>query len=508
MGSSKILTRIAQQLDTKQANTLFINGGPGTGKSTLLESLSEDCAAKFPRARVLGPYIEVSTNPISRQLVEDLHDLGYVPDMPNQHLMDDLNSTWHWLERNLDISIKQSFIILVDLDQITWNDYDSFRVIFSSLRYLEHFWESKKAQFVFVLAGFWDDAGLDEHYNQINLSFPYTTGSNYLVWDGIGSDDFVGHYGEIDPLLFQKRGFIKVMHEIAGGNPAVMGEIAQKIIPDDLTLLSLLAAARAAAVEGQYSKRIQECLQQVPAESLAVLKKLLVLRQIPVISLSPAMQRLHSMGIVKEKVSKESRHLVLQSWFIELMLRALTQIFGLPGSSNRQADIADLMPTITVLNQNAFELLQEIEILLRNFVVTQLWDQQPDGLPLLTGWYYQSSFVWQNGDRTRLDRDTQEVANDWRERCQENGLPDQLNPDIAYTSLTTLAGILTELGRKEGSKRWEKVVEAVEEVVNIRDAVMHNQLIEFDDFEKILMLKNKISVAVSEEYREISASAG
>ena len=87
-------------------------------------------------------------------------------------------------------------------------------------------------------------------------------------------------------------------------------------------------------------------------------------------------------------------------------------------------------------------------------------------------------------------------------------MPDQLNPDIAYTSLTTLAGILTELGRKEGSKRWEKVVEAVEEVVNIRDAVMHNQLIEFDDFEKILMLKNKISVAVSEEYREISASAG
>ncbi len=33
MDISEIITRIAHQVDTKPANTFFINGAPGTGKS-------------------------------------------------------------------------------------------------------------------------------------------------------------------------------------------------------------------------------------------------------------------------------------------------------------------------------------------------------------------------------------------------------------------------------------------------------------------------------------------
>ena len=56
MDTSEIITRIAHLLDTKQANTFFINGAPGTGKSFLLEKLADDLVKELPKTRVLGPY--------------------------------------------------------------------------------------------------------------------------------------------------------------------------------------------------------------------------------------------------------------------------------------------------------------------------------------------------------------------------------------------------------------------------------------------------------------------
>lgn len=498
MEVSNIITRLSQQLNTKKANSLYVNGAPGTGKSTLLERISVECTEKFPRAKVLGPYTEVSINPISRQLVEDLHDLGYLSETPDQHVMDDLNSTWHWLERTLDISIKQSFIILVDLDSISWNDYNSLRVLFSSLRYLEHFWESKKAQFAFVLAGFWDDAGLDEHYNHIDMSFPYTTGSNYLIWDGIECDDFISSY--IDPLFFQKNGFFEVLHEIAGGNPMIMRELALIIDPKDITIYHLMEAAKSAAQDSQYSKKIQECFKDISGESIEILKKLLSLRQIPVRSLSPSMERLRLLGIVKEKVSRDSRYIILRSWFVELMLRSFPTEMNFSISIYQGSELTDLMPTITHLNQKAFELLQEIEILMRNYIVSHLWKHRAEKEPLLCGWYQDAVFRRDGNIINRNERVAQDLADEWRERCRENGLAVVLNPDIAYITLPGLAGMLEQLSIREESLKLDQVIEAVEEVVDIRDAVMHNQLIEFDDFEKILVLQNRISTAINEEY--------
>jgi len=497
MEVSNIITRLSQQLNTKKANSLFLNGAPGTGKSTLLERISVECTEKFPRSKVLRPYTEVSINPISRQLVEDLHNLGYLSETPDQHVIDDLNSTWHWLERTLDISIKQSFIILVDLDSIDWNDYNSLRVLFSSLRYLEHFWESKKAQFAFVLTGFWDDAGLDEHYNNIDMSFPYTIGSNYLIWDGIECDDFIS--SDIDPLFFQQNGFFEVLHEIAGGNPMIMRELALIIDPKDITIFHLMEAAKSAAQDIQFNKKIWECFKDLPGESIEILKELLSLRQIPVRSLSPAMERLRLMGIVKEKVSLDNRYIVLRSWYVELMIRSFLKEMDLSNSYSQGSGLTDLMPTISHLNKKAFELLQDIEILLRNYIVNHLWKHKAENEPLLSGWYYDVTYRQDGSLVGRTERVAQDVADEWRERCRKNGLAVALNPDIAYITLPGLAGMLEQLIIREESLKLDHVVEAVEEVVYIRDAVMHNQLIEFGDFEKILLLQEKISSAISAE---------
>lgn len=505
MDTSEIITRIAHLLDTKQANTFFINGAPGTGKSFLLEKLADDLVKELPKTRVLGPYKETTTNPISYQLLKNLFDQGYLLEMPDQSITDDLNSTWFWLKNNIKISLKQSFVILVDIDQILWNDYDSLRIIFSSLRYLEHFWDSRQVQLIFVLVGFWDHPGLEEYYGMIQLSFPYTGSYNYLRWEEISFNDFVNYSHDLDNSFFQKNGYINVLHEIAGGNPTVMKEITRNIDPKIITINNLIKATYITATKGQVCEKFLGYWKELPDDSIKTLNKILTLRQIPNYTLHSSTERLLLMGIIKEKQSQDIRCIMLRSWFVELMLRHFAKDLRLSNSISQNSDVSDLMPTITILNQKAFYLLQEIEILLRNFIVTQLWKYRSDGEPLLSGWFFQDYAIRQNGDlKKRIEKDAQEVADDWRERSRQNGLSDNLNPDIAYLSLPDLAGILSDLSRKKGSRNWDKVTNAIKEVVCIRDAVMHNQLIEIDDFEKILILQNKISAAISDEDNTIT----
>lgn len=500
MYTSEIITRIAHQLDTKQANTFFINGAPGTGKSFLLNRLSDDLVKELPKIKVFGPYRETTTNPISCQLIKNLFEQGYLLEIPDQSVTDDLNSTWFWLRNNLKISLKQSFIILVDIDQISWNDYDSLRIIFSSLRYLEHFWDSRQVQFVFVLAGFWDHPGLEEYYGVIQLSFPYTGSYNYLRWEGIACDDFANYSHDIDTSFIHKNGYINVLHEIAGGNPTVMKEITRNIDPKVITINNLIKATDMTATKGQVCNKFLGYWKELPDDSIETLNKILMLREIPISSIKSSTERLLLMGIIKEKQSQDTRCIMLRSWFVELMLRHFAKDLRLSNSISQNSDVSELMPTITILNQKAFHLLQEIEILMRNFIITQLWKYRSEGEPLLSGWFYQDYAIRQNGDlKKRIEKDAQGVADDWRERSRQNGLSDNLNPDIAYLSLSDLAGILSDLSRKKGSRNWDKVTKAIKEVVSIRDAVMHNQLIEIDDFEKILILQNKISAVISDE---------
>jgi len=279
-----------------------------------------------------------------------------------------------------------------------------------------------------------------------------------------------------------------------------MKEITRNIDPKVITIDNLIKATDVTATKGQVCDKFLRYWKELPDDSIETLNKILMLRQMPIYSIKNSTEKLLLMGIIKEKQSQDIRCIMLRSWFVELMLRHFAKDLRLSNSISQNSNVSELMPTITILNQKAFHLLQEIEILLRNIIITQLWKYRSEGEPLLSGWFYQDYAIRQNGDlKKRFEKDAQGVADDWRERSRQNGLSDNLNPDIAYLSLPDLAGILSDLSRKKGSRNWDKVTNAIKEVVSIRDAVMHNQLIEIDDFEKILILQNKISAAISDE---------
>jgi hypothetical protein len=505
MNSSDIISRLAHQLDTKSASTLFINGAPGSGKTYLLKTLLQELPKDIPKIIVLGPYDARSTGSIVIQMLNDFYELSYLSKMPDQDVSMDLNDTWRWLKKNLHLSIRQKFVVLIDLVDTKWDDFNSLRIWFSSMRYLEHLWDSSSVGLIFLITGFWDHPGLENYYGNMEISFPYTVSQNYILWEEIPYNEANNFLGSHISDLQLRNIFSQLLHEVSGGNPRVMQEIMGRIDTGELSVKTLLRATGMAALDGSVSQGLLDVWTKLPIDSIEVLNRLLAFREIPISSLSLPIERLRIVGIIKEQISLKNRSITLRSWYVELLIRLHANELGLSGFPFPETYFSELMPTIYILNREAYRLLQEIETLLRNFLVTQLWDYRPKGELLFTDWFYKENNNYQNRKGTRKKEiDAQERADDWKERSFKNGLPVDLNPDIAYLSLSDLAGILNELATKKFMNHWKQVCTTIEHVVYIRDAVMHNQLIEISDLIKIYNLQNEI-ISTLNEVSELSS---
>jgi len=495
MDYTDIIDDLAHQLDTKLASTLFINGATGSGKSYLQQKLATDIPTRIRRSKIIGPYKVCSAETLGNQLFRDLRDWGYITTIPDTNLASDLVSIWRWLKENLQAPNRSKIFILIDLDGVGWNDYDELRIWFSSIRHLEHFWDSGPVNLAVLITGFWDHPGLEMFYEQVQLSFPYTIGRNYIIWEEIPISNSMelisnsAHMGDpMDNPIRMMYG--RLLHEICGGNPAIMQEVLRTIEPGNISVDAVLKSARQSAINGSIGQSLLATWKKLTPDSIKLIQKLLLLRQIPAISLSVGLERLKIVGILKEKIILNQQFVTMRSWYIEMLLRLHAEEFGIETPISKSPLLEELMPTITVLQQDAYTLVHEIENLLRNFLITHLALNRCDNHHLLNGHYVKKI--------RKEDLDAQQRAERMRSTSFDNGLPIHLNPDIAYLYLSDLGGILNEIAEQIDSTGWHRVAEAVDRVSYIRNAVMHNQIIETSDLQKIYDLQAEIFTALNE----------
>jgi len=165
--------------------------------------------------------------------------------------------------------------------------------------------------------------------------------------------------------------------------------------------------------------------------------------------------------------------LSFRSWYVELLVRLHAQDLGIEDDRIRRIDVGKLMPEVFTINAEAYHLIGGIETLGRNFVTIQLCMQQDDGSQhILTG-------RGPKYDRHReVLEDAYNRAKGWRARSARGGLPVSLNPLLAYCSTRDLADLIEEIGKDMDSPEWQRIAEAIRELSYVRDAVMHNQLID------------------------------
>ena len=491
VSTSELVRQLVNLIRSKNAGTFYLNGPPGSGKSHLLNELAEQLPSGIPRSLSLGPYIVANPESanLGERILHDCRDAGFLDEWSPVEL--DLAGTWQWFARKAQVPNGRSFLVFIDLAGANQINLPAIGNLFSNARYLEGVWNHRGVRLFHMFVGYWDHPGLEHHFHNINTSFPYTIGHNYAVWNGLSIEEMVVLTNQVRPKEARHL-HSRILFELTGGHPAAALDILNQIPSGDLNFPALLSSTRQAAANGPAGQALLSAWCQLPPESQSVLRDLVLQRRIPATVLPAHLERLRVAGVIRLDRIGTTIYLNFRSWYTELLVRLHAEELGIADKQIRRVRIDELMPKASELNVEAYRLINDIENRARNFVTVQLCLRQPRGEHIL------KDISKKHNQYERVFEDAYQRAMDWQAHSAEEGLPVTLNPLLAYLSTRDLADIIEEIGIEIGSDAWQRIAQAIQNLAGIRDAVMHNQLVDDIALQRLYDLQAGIYEALSE----------
>ncbi len=196
-------------------------------------------------------------------------------------------------------------------------------------------------------------------------------------------------------------------------------------------------------------------------------------------------------GIARRSQAGSKNYLSFRCWYVELLIRLHLTELELADGELQKHRLDELIPEITALGLEAYRLIHGIENDVRNFVALYLCQCQPRGASILHGRHKKY-----DRERARFE-DAHERAKMWRDQSERDGLLTSVNPLIAYCSTRDLAGLITEIGAETQSAGWSEIAQSLLRLAEIRDAVMHNQLVDDRALQQLYALQADIYQALN-----------
>jgi hypothetical protein len=473
-----------KQLVSKEASTCFLNAPPGAGKSYLLNELPAIMKQYIPNLYVLGIYSS-SQQSIPQQIAKDFYDMAFLDEQMDEDSVSSLSSLWEFLNENIGVKSPKNFIILIELDNIDFSNLNSFQALASSTRYLEHLWDKDDVHIQVVLAGFWDHHGLGDYYKNIGLSFPYTGSENYFMWGTISLEDTAHLVKEklvVDKLILP---YDKLIYEITGGHVGLIKDLLQELNPKELAVKEILRAAEISSKKGLYGKALINTWKQFHPDVIEMISKMLLVKKMPEKIQAKYLDLLYSAGIADYQTILGKRHITLKSWYVELLIRNHLEELGIENKQLGMILFDEFIPSITIFNTEGYRVINKIENLVRNFVVTKLCNEDAENEHILQ---YR---IIKEDLHTKEDEDAYTRALDWKERSMKSGVEEEINPLIAYITTGDLATVIRDFS-SDTDPSWGNIATAIEEIAPIRNAVMHNQILNEKSLKRLYELQTEI----------------
>lgn len=482
--STELVARLGSLLLSKPAVSFYLNGGPGSGKSYLLETLVEQIPSEISGAFVIGPTKVTQAN-IENLAVSQMQtclEASFIESLPSQGIMKNTASAWRWFGEHAEIPSRQIFIVLVDLDAAL--DLPSVANLLSNARYLEQAWSASGAYILYLIAGSWDTVALAAYCERVGLSFPYTEGHNYRIWEGVDSDTMIALAQRANPKSMSVHG--RVLFELSNGNPALALEMLEEIDGNSLSIKKLLDTTYTVAKSGLMEHRWLAQWAKLLPKGQEIVRQLLYKRYVMDPGSRPYVDQLLTLGIVKRREVGEQRYLGFSSWYMEMLCRLHSEAIGIVDKALKKVEIQEMSPPIIAANVEAYCIIHDVENNVRDFVTIQLCMHKEGGEHILKN--RNLKYVRETGDF----EDAYERLLYWRDKSESAGLAQGLNPLLSYSSTRDLADLIEEIGREMNSETWQRITKALRELANVRDVVMHNQLI--DDKQLVQLYKLQASV--------------
>lgn len=481
----RLIHEVARTFKAQKTSSFFINGAPGSGCSFFLARLAEVLPVEIQRAFLLGPYAlgvkEVAQLP--RRIAEDLSEAGFASGNLVNECPGSLHQAWKAFSSKLEVGQRQSFLVMVDLSgPCIPEDIKLLADIFSAVRFLESDPFDHAFGLYHIVSGFWDPVLLANHYEKSGVSFPYTKDENYQVREGV--DDIVS----LRPAQNDARreAWNSLLVELTGGYLSVVDEVYDVLGDDELRFGDVVRAVDELAQKGRTAQRLVNLWSDFMPGIREVLQHLLANRVIHLNHARQYQELMRAAGIAKLTQVGNQHFLEVKSWFAERVLAHHGEKLGVDSRWLADTLLDEPLPQLLAFNSQAYQLLNDIETKVRQFVSTYLHHHTTSGQHILKG---RASRAKRNGCDIE---DAYQRAQAWRTRSTKKHLNTDFNPLIAYCSTTDLAELTREVGVEQGRQEWRMVADLLEELVPIRDAVMHNQLIDEKSLERLLSLQERI----------------
>ena len=476
--TGEITERLARLLRQHSCGALYVNGPYGVGFSHLLA----DVAVTEWQARglsILGPFAlaAVHAESLKEALWGELLAKSYVSDSLSAKHMSSHKALWEAFRNAGNCEASYTFLVLVELLDGLLAPPEAIGDLFSDIRYFEGVWRHSNIRVVYVIAGSWLHQEIEEYCRSIEVSFPYSRGLTNVQWSAADPSKITGLTQRyLGPQATQL--ISDALCEISGGNMAVAEAILAVLPRQPFSLELLWNTSCKVAASSVVCSELLRSWERLPSKAENLLKRLLVTRCVSVFQTNNRVSGpLLNLGIAKEVTANSQSYLRFFSPFVELCIRSNLAKLGITDLVLPRIRMDDFIPELDLLCHQGYELIREIENLLRSYIMLQVQVGQRVEPTKLIGY-----------DKAKEGQD---------EDCR-NGLLTPLNPLISYYSTRDLAYMVTQTSVDRNGDAWRDIAEAIRKLVPVRNAIMHNRVVGFDELDRLQQLRGQIYAAISE----------
>lgn len=479
--------RLFRMIRHQTFTSYYLNGPPGSGKSRLLNWLSNELQEEFLRCVVIGPLDVAPDKPegIRSAIRASLAELGLAGNAgEGEH--GTLSDLWTQVLSGQPRDLPRTFVCLLELPS-RLSDAVALQRLFSDIRMTEALRPDTRSSVHHLIAGSWFTAPVRRVCDDVNISFPYSEDRNNGLWTGVALQEImemVREDGRSD--LVDAHG--PLLREITGGHPSAAKDILARVATPRLSVSEIMRAARESARDGHAAARLGALWTALPPASRELLGHVLTWGAVRVGG-SDVDRPLRESGLCATRMAGSAAYLTMSSWYVEIAARARAAQIGVDEVAALRAE--HLVPNVHALNELAYRRICELENLARNAVVAWLSRNDRDSKNVFKGKFKRLDPA--SGNLVDLDERTRK----WRRLASENGLASTLAPQMAFCTTRDLADVIGEIADDTRSEAWRSLSNALTHLAGVRDQVMHAQILGDSALGALNMAETDIYASIS-----------
>lgn len=461
-GRSKILDILAHEISNRQRNWIAFSSG--SANALFSHSFYERLVATLKRGGCLDPEFNLGNKPSS------------------------LTSFFIRMDNALYKENIRHLVILVDnLDEELMSLEDIANIL-STVRGFYTEWNEIEINIHFVFVGKVNLHNLLKLYKGADgASWPLLQGKTVFNIPPLTTD-------EVRNELLQTASrhdrsldlYANYLFELTCGDVLTLSNTLKMIDDRKVSCHVLFDAAENLITNSEWIKIIEKRMRNLSTEAIDIVTYKLSGQFISLLD-RELKQEIILSGLMR---TDDKSFMVVTNPVIERTLRKHWQNWFPGRSDNVFSDISELIPPIFTLNKKAFELISEIEMLLRNTVVVRLGVHTSDSKKhLLSGLNYEFN------NYNELKEDQYMRSKDWRHKVGKSRFVDAHAALISYTDTKDILGLIDYLisVNDQVVSSLKLLRDKLSGLKEIRDAVMHGQVINEQSVENLIDIYNDLN---------------